>query len=100
MIKAGKPKDFHGLAIDSREVKKNNLFLTIKGKNNDGKDFIPAALKKGAVQIISSKKMKRWKKKTLSVNNEIELLNNFALKKRNSSSAQILQLQAVQVKHH
>ena len=33
--------------------------------------------------------MKRWKKKTLSVNNEIELLNNFALKKRNSSSAQI-----------
>ena len=63
--------------------------MTIKGKNNDGKDFIPAALKKGAVQIISSKKMKRWKKKTLSVNNEIELLNNFALKKRNSSSAQI-----------
>ena len=27
-----KVKDFHGLAIDSREVKKNNLFLTIKGK--------------------------------------------------------------------
>ena len=39
-------KNFHGLCIDSREVKKNNLFLTIKGKNNDGIKFISKALKK------------------------------------------------------
>ena len=41
-------KNFHGLSIDSRVVKKNNLFLTIKGKNNDGIKFISKALKKGA----------------------------------------------------
>ena len=46
MIKAGKPKDFHGLAIDSREVKKNNLFLTIKGKITMEKISYPLLLKK------------------------------------------------------
>ena len=44
------------MAIDSRMVKKNNLFLTIKGKNNDGAKFIPKALKKGARYIVTSKK--------------------------------------------
>ena len=29
-----------------RLVEKNNLFLTIKGKNNDGKNFISHAIKK------------------------------------------------------
>ena len=41
-------KNFHGIAIDSREIKKDNLFLTLKGKNNDGNTFIPKALKRGA----------------------------------------------------
>ncbi len=39
-------ENFHGLSIDSREIKKNNLFLTIKGKNNNGVKFISNALKK------------------------------------------------------
>ena len=43
------------LAIDSRVIKKNNLFLTIKGKNNDGFKFITQAIKKGAKYIVSSK---------------------------------------------
>ena len=40
MINLNKFENFHGLAIDSREVKKNKLFLTIKGKNNNGTSFI------------------------------------------------------------
>ena len=28
-------KNFHGLSIDSRTIRKNNIFLTIKGKNNN-----------------------------------------------------------------
>ena len=44
-------------------VKKNNLFLTIKGKNNDGSKFIPNALKKGAKYIVSSKVLKNIRKK-------------------------------------
>ncbi len=90
IIKAKKLKNFHGLAIDSREIKKDNLFLTIKGKNNDGTSFIPKALKKGAKYIITSKKIKRFKKKTIKVNNVINFLNAFATKKREYSSAKII----------
>ena len=85
-----KIKNFHGLAIDSRAVKKNNLFLTIKGKNNDGSKFISNALKKGAKYVVSSKKNNKYKKKIIQVKNEINFLNSFAAKKRNTSSAKII----------
>ena len=45
-----KVKNFHGLAIDSRLVKKDNLFLTIRGKNNDGVKFIHPELNKVSLQ--------------------------------------------------
>ena len=82
--------NFHGLAIDSRMVKKNNLFLTIKGKNHDGAQFIPDALKKGAKYILSSKNYKRFKKKIIKVDNEIKFLNLFASKKRENTKANII----------
>ena len=83
-------KNFHGLSIDTRVIKKNNLFLTIKGKNNDGIKFISKALKKGAKYIITSKNTKRHKSKTIKVDNEIKFLNEFASKKRQNTKAQIL----------
>ena len=83
-------KNFHGIAIDSRVTKKNNLFLAIKGKNNDGISFIPKALKKGAKYIIANKKIKKFKKKIIKVNNVINFLNEFAKKKREDSSAKII----------
>ena len=63
-----KIKDFEGLAIDSRLVKKNNLFLTIKGKKNDGAKFVDQAFKHGAKYVVSSKFFKKNKKKTIRVN--------------------------------
>jgi MurE/MurF fusion protein len=83
-------KNFSGLAIDSRETKKNNLFLTIKGKKNDGNKFISDAIKKGAKYIVSSKISKKYKKKTIKVNDEILFLNKFAQLKRQSSLAKII----------
>ena len=35
-----KVENFHGLSIDTRSIKKGNLFLTIKGKKDDGIKFI------------------------------------------------------------
>ena len=90
MINLNKFENFHGLAIDSREVKKNNLFLTIKGKNNNGISFISKALKKGAKYIITNKKIKKFKKKIIKVNNVIKFLNEFATQKREYSSAKII----------
>ena len=74
-------KNFHGLSIDSRMVKKNNLFLTIKGKNNDGAKFIPMALKKGARYIVTSNYNQKYKNKIIKVNNVKKFLTSFAIKK-------------------
>jgi MurE/MurF fusion protein len=78
---------FNGLAIDSREVKKNNLFLALKGKKNDGNEFIPKALKKGANLVVSSKINKN---KIFKVDDEIAFLDKFASLKRNNSNAKII----------
>ena len=82
--------NFDGLALDSRMVKKDNLFLTIKGKNNDGIKFAPNALKNGAKYIVSSKIIKKYRKKTIYVKNEIKFLNQFAKLKRENSIAKII----------
>ncbi len=44
-----------GISIDSRTLKKGEIFLAIKGENFDGHDFILSAIKNGAVAVISSK---------------------------------------------
>ena len=41
-----KLKNFNGISIDTRTIKKDNLFVAIKGKNNDGNKFLASALKK------------------------------------------------------
>ena len=47
---------FTGISINTKELKKNNLFLPLKGKNYDGHKFINEAFKKGAKLSLSSKK--------------------------------------------
>jgi len=64
LIKASKGKDLTtkflkdkkvtGISIDTRSIKKNDLFIAIKGENYDGKDFVEQAVKKGASGIITS----------------------------------------------
>ena len=68
---------------------KINIFLTIKGKNTDGSNFIPSALKRGAKYIVTSKNIKKYKKKIIKVKNEIKFLNYFASKKRDISKTKI-----------
>ncbi len=85
-----KVKNFHGLAIDSRVIKKGNLFLTIRGKKNNGINFVPKALKKGAKYIISSKNLKKYKNKFLKVENETRFLNKYAELKRDNTRSKII----------
>ena len=82
-------ENFHGLSIDTRRIKKKNLFVTIKGKNNDGAKFISKAIKKGAKYIVSSKNIKKFKNKIIKVENEIKFLNDFASKKRDNTNAKV-----------
>ena len=89
ILKNKKFKKFNGLTIDSRMVKKDNLFLALKGNNNDGNKFISNAIKKGASIVITSKTNKN-KKKIFKVNDEMTFLNSFASHKRKISNAKII----------
>ena len=50
--------NFSSLEIDSREVKKDSIFIALQGKNFDGHDFIENAIQQGAKGIIISKNIK------------------------------------------
>ena len=90
IIKDKKIYKFNGLAIDSRNIRKDNLFLAIKGKKNDGNQFISKAIKNGASYIISQKNNKKIKKKLVKVDNPIIFLNKFAKLKRENCNAKVL----------
>ena len=40
------------LCLDSRDIGEGDLFVAIKGERMDGHDFVPAALKKGAIGAL------------------------------------------------
>ena len=42
-----------GLSIHSKNVKRGDLFIAIKGNNRNGNDFIAEAINLGAVAIIT-----------------------------------------------
>ncbi|MFH1753123.1 MAG: UDP-N-acetylmuramoyl-tripeptide--D-alanyl-D-alanine ligase [Candidatus Omnitrophota bacterium] len=48
-------RSFCGLSIDSRAVKRDEVFLAIKGERFDGHDFTREALKRGASGVIVSR---------------------------------------------
>ena len=54
---AAKQKTIEGAVIDSRLVEKGYLFIPIKGAKADGHDFIPAVFEKGALAVLSEKKL-------------------------------------------
>ena len=45
-------QEFTSVSVDSREIKKGELFVAIKGSQADGHDFIAEAIKKGAIGIM------------------------------------------------
>ena len=49
---------FSGIAFNSKQVKKNNIFFAINGTKFDGNEYISHAIKKGAKIIISEKNIK------------------------------------------
>ncbi|MBI2441529.1 MAG: UDP-N-acetylmuramoyl-L-alanyl-D-glutamate--2,6-diaminopimelate ligase [Lentisphaerae bacterium] len=46
--------DIKGLAYDSRKVKPGYLFFALPGQNQDGNQFVPDALERGAVAVVST----------------------------------------------
>jgi UDP-N-acetylmuramoyl-tripeptide--D-alanyl-D-alanine ligase len=49
-------KSIYHVSIDSRNIKKNTLFIAIKGERFDGHDFIENVTKKGAASVLIDEK--------------------------------------------
>ena len=54
---ADKKKEIAGAVIDSRLVEKDYLFIAVRGEKVDGHSFIPSVFEKGALAVLSEKKL-------------------------------------------
>jgi len=71
------------IQIDSREVKKNDLFIAMQGKYQDGHDYIGDAIQNGAKAIICEKEIDIDAKVPLiKVSSSINALGSLALANR------------------
>ena len=83
--------NYDGVSINTRSIKKNNLFFAIKGKNSDGHNFVKNAISKGAIRCVISKKIKHVSKnKIIKVKNTFSSLNDLARVNRNNTLAKII----------
>lgn len=83
--------NYNGVSINSKNIKKNNLFFAIKGKNKDGHMYVKEALKKGAIKSVVSKKLKQISSnKVIKVKNTFLSLNHLGKISRDYSSAEII----------
>ena len=83
--------NYDGVSINTKTIKKGNLFFAIQGKNVDGHSFAAEAIKKGAIRSIVSKKIKKLSNnKIIKVKNTFSSLNNLAKVTRDNSSAEII----------
>ena len=83
--------NYSGVSIDSKTIKKNNLFFAIKGKKTDGHKFVNDAIKNGAIKLVVSKKIKKISKnKIIKVKDSFTSLNNLAKTTRDNTSAQVI----------
>ena len=73
-------------SIDSRKIKKNNIFFGIKGKNFDGNKFADKALRNGASISIIEGKLKNKNKNKIYVKNSLKIFSESAKLVRISSS--------------
>ena len=83
--------NYSGVSINSKNIKKNNLFFAIKGKKIDGHNFIGESIKKGAIKCVISKKFYNApNNKIIKVKNTFSALNDLAKETRIKTSAKII----------
>ena len=83
--------NYDGVSINTKNIKKNNLFFAIRGKNTDGHEFAKEAIRKGAIKSVISKKIRQLSKnRIIKVKNTFSSLNSLAKVTRDNSYAQII----------
>ena len=77
--------------INSKEVKKNDIFFAIKGKKNDGNNFVEQSFKKKAsVAIVNRIQNKLNKKRQIKVKNTLNFLTNVSEIFRNNIDTKVI----------
>jgi len=90
LVKKRKLK-FEGVSINSKQIKKSNLFVAIKGKNYDGHVFVREALKNKANYCVVQKNIKKLNKNRLiKCPNTINFLNKLAILKRTHINTKVI----------
>ena len=82
---------FEGVSINSKQIKKNNLFIAIKGKRHDGHFFVKEALRNKANYCVVQKNINQLdKKKLIKSSSTNKFLNNLAVLKRYHSNSKVI----------
>jgi UDP-N-acetylmuramoyl-tripeptide--D-alanyl-D-alanine ligase len=77
--------------IDSRQIKTGDLFIALKGENNDAHDYVVQAINDGAVLAIVSEIRPEYEKlPVLLVADSFAALNDLAKFRRKNSSANFI----------
>ena len=78
-----------GVSIDSRTLKRGDLFVALTGDNRDGHRFVPSAVEAGAAASIISEPVKNLAADTalLEVGNSLNALNGLAIAARTRCTA-------------
>ncbi len=71
-----------GLTNDSRHVEGGDLYIAIKGKNNDGHEFLDEAKEKGAVAALVNEINNDFDLQQIKVKDTIESIKSVAIKWR------------------
>lgn len=89
-------KSVSSVSIDSRKIKKNSLFIAVKGEKFDGHNFINAAVKNGASAVMinknSLKKINDLDVAVIAVPDTIKSLGDIAKVWRSKLSAKVIGL--------
>jgi len=83
----------NGVSIDSRSIKKDEIFFSIKGENFDGNNFALDALDKGAkFSIVDDPELKNQNDKIIFVENSLKELQNLSKYNRSKFDLKVIGL--------
>jgi len=82
--------EINNASINSKEIKKNNVFFAIRGKNKDGNLFIKEALNNGASLAITTNK--KNSKKEIVVKNTLKFLTEASTILRENLPSKIISI--------
>ena len=83
--------DIRKASINSKKIKKGNIFFAIKGKKNDGNFFVNESIKKGAsFAVVNKINRSVTKSRQLLAKDSLKALTNIAQKIRHNSNAKII----------